>query len=331
VAVPVRELRRRATVADLVVELGPARRSHSVRDALARALGDPTLEIGYWLPDAGRYVDLDGRPVELPGRDTGRAATIVEHDGERVAALVHDAAALDAPPLAEAVQEAAGLVLANARLQAEVGAQVQQLRASRQRIVEARDEQRSRLSSRLHEGAERRLGEVAEAVERARAHAAASGQDLELLDMIDSELAKARDELRELGRGIHPRVLTERGLGAALEALAERAAMPVELGAPPRRLPGPVEAAAYFVCSEALANVAKYARASHARCEVSCDDGWVRIAVVDDGVGGADPARGSGLRGLADRVEALGGRLAVTSAVGAGTTVRAELPLDRSR
>jgi signal transduction histidine kinase len=327
VAVPVYEGRARALVADLVVELGPARRSPTVRDALARALGDPSLELGYWLPAQGRYVDSAGRTVELPAPVSRRTATILERDAERIAVLVHDATVLGDPALTRAVEEAAGLVVANARLEAEVAAQLAELRASRQRIVEARDEQKRRLARRLHEGAERRLADVAEAVSRSREQASLSEQDAELFDMIDEELAQAREELANLARGIHPRALTERGLSAALAALAERAPVRVELSAPVERLPAPVEAAAYFVSSEALANVAKYARASRVRCEVTRANGHLRVAVVDDGVGGADPRRGSGLRGLFDRVEALGGSLEVTSLPGQGTIVRAELPL----
>jgi signal transduction histidine kinase len=145
--------------------------------------------------------------------------------------------------------------------------------------------------------------------------------------LIEHELAAARDELRELARGIHPRVLTEHGLGPALAALAERSPVPATVAAPGDRLPAAVEAAAYFVCSEALANVAKYAQASRVRCELLVAGGRLTLTVTDDGVGGADPDRGSGLRGLADRVDALGGRLTVSSPAGEGTTVTADLPL----
>jgi signal transduction histidine kinase len=325
-AVPGAEARARETLADLVVEIGPARRAPTTRRALARALGDPSLQVGYRLAGTARYVDRDGRPVELPRDGSRRAATMVEREGEPIAVLVHDAAALDDPSVVDAVREATALVLANARLEADVGTQLGELRASRERIVEARDEQRRLLARRLRDGSERRLGDVAEAVGRARA-AAPGPEGGELLDLIDAELERAREELRELARGIHPRVLTERGLSAALEALAERAPVPVAVVAPQGRLPGPVEAAAYFLCSEALTNVAKYAHASAVRCEVALCDDHVAVSVVDDGAGGAEPGRGSGLRGLADRIDALGGRFEVTSPAGGGTTVRAELPL----
>jgi signal transduction histidine kinase len=328
-AVPGSESRARARLADLVVELGAERGSPTVRGALAGALGDPSLQVGYRLPGAEGYVDLGGRPVELPSDGSLRAVTIVEHGGEPVAAVVHDAAILDDPALAEAVQEAATLVLANAALEAVVGTQLGELRASRRRIVEARDEQRRRLSQQLHDGAVRRLGEVAAAVARARTQAGTSAESHELLDLVDSELRLAREELVALARGIHPPTLTERGLSAALSALAERAPVPVDLVAPAQRLPARIEAAAYFVCAEALTNVTKYACASRVRCEVTLRAGSLLVVVADDGVGGADPARGSGLRGLADRVEALGGRFAMTSPPGEGTSLRVELRLDR--
>jgi signal transduction histidine kinase len=247
----------------------------------------------------------------------------VEHGGEPIAALVHDASVLGDQRLADAVREAAGLVLANARLQETVDAQLAELRASRRRIVEGRDEQCRRLAVRLHDGAESRLAEVAGALRLAREESTDPG----LHELIERELTAAREELRELARGIHPRVLTEQGLGPALAALAERSPVPATVVAPSDRLPAAVEAAAYFVCSEALANVATYPQASGVRCELAVADRRVSITVADDGAGGADPERGSGLRGLADRVEALGGHLTVSSPAGGGTTVTADVPL----
>jgi signal transduction histidine kinase len=322
-----REARTRAALADLVVELGPGRRSGAARDALAAALGDPALDIGYWLPEAALYADEHGRELALPAPGSGRRVTMVERDGEPVAALVHSSATLDDPAVVDAVRGAAGLVLANARLQVAAEHRLDELRASRLRLVTARDEQRRRLERRLHEGARRHLREVAGAVRDVRAASAAGDGDTELLDLLVDELAHAQEELGELARGIHPRTLAEQGLPAALAALAERAPVPVELVTPDERLPQAVETAAYFICSEALVNVAKYARATRARCEVARRDGRVQVIVADDGIGGADPGRGSGLRGLADRVEALGGELHVTSPGAGGTTVRAELPL----
>jgi PAS domain S-box-containing protein len=213
------------------------------------------------------------------------------------------------------------LALANAEAREELAAQ-------RARIVQAGDEERRRLERNLHDGAQQRLVSLSLSLRLAQSKLLSDlhGAD-ELLSSASIELALALEELRELARGIHPAVLTERGLGPALESLADRASLPVQLEQlPEERLPGQVEAAAYYVVSEALANVAKYADASAVQVRVAQENGRAVVEVVDDGVGGADPTRGSGLRGLTDRVEALEGRLAVVSLPGEGTRIRAEIP-----
>jgi signal transduction histidine kinase len=188
--------------------------------------------------------------------------------------------------------------------------------ASRRRIVEASDEQRARLGRELRAGAEQRLAHVAELL-------ADCGEQLaEVREGVDA----ARAELREFAHGIHPAMLTERGLAAAVRELAERSPITVEVAAPPARFPPTVEAAAYFVCAESLTNIVKHAEASRVHIGITAEDGWLTVVVADDGIGGADPSRSSGLRGLADRVEALGGSLAVKSPRGGGTRVTAELP-----
>jgi signal transduction histidine kinase len=200
----------------------------------------------------------------------------------------------------------------------------EELAASRARIVAAGDAERRRLERNLHDGAQQRLVSLALMLRlAARRHPEDSD-----LSRAGEELSQALQELRELARGIHPAVLTERGLEPAVRALADRAPVPVELAVSlgNHRLPGPVEAAAYYVVSEALTNVAKYAKASLVRIAVDRVDGAAQITVTDDGIGGAHPDRGSGLRGLADRVEALNGRLTIDSPLGAGTTLRATLP-----
>src|SRR5262245_44400769 len=204
-----------------------------------------------------------------------------------------------------------------------------QLAASRARLVSAADEERRRIERNLHDGAQQRLVSVRVSLRLANARLAADPDAAEaLLDGANAELSVAIEELRELARGIHPAVLTERGLGPAPASLAERAPLPVELEhLEDARLPRSVEAAAYFVVSEALANVAKYARASEVRVRVGLEDGQAVVEVADDGVGGADPQKGSGLRGLSDRVEALDGHLVIETEPGAGTTVRAEIPV----
>jgi PAS domain S-box-containing protein len=205
--------------------------------------------------------------------------------------------------------------------------QEEALRKSRVRLVQAGDEARRKLERNLHDGAQQRLVSLSLALRLAQARLADQPEEAErILAGASEELAQALEELRELARGIHPAVLSERGLAAALEALAGRAPLPVEVSAPAERLPERVEAAAYYVISESLANVAKYAEASAVEVSVARLNGRAIVEVADDGRGGADPTRGSGLRGLADRVEALDGVLTVESTSGRGTRIRAEIP-----
>ena len=314
----------RAAVTDLIVELGESR-SGTLRDELARALGDPTLEVGYWLPNAATFVDSEGRAFALPDPGSERSVTRIEREGQPVAALVHDPAVLDDPGLREAVSSAAQLAAENARLQAEVRAQVAELRASQLRILEAGDEERRRLERRLHEGAEQRLERLAEQLRRTRL-SARTDPARERIVRSQAQLARTLEELRQLAHGLHPGVLAEAGLAGALASLAEQAPVPAEVAAPATKLPAEVEAVAYFLCAEALANIAKHASASRVSVSVTTGSGWVWIEIEDDGLGGADPARGTGLRGLADRVEALGGTLHVDSPVGGGTRLAAEIP-----
>jgi signal transduction histidine kinase len=313
--------RARGSVADLVVELGTVAPGR-VREALARTLGDPTLVLGLWLPERGAWVDEQGRELALP-EDGSRGVTYV---GARLAVLVHDHDLLDQPRLLEAVGSAGRLALENERLQAELRAQLVELRESRARIVRTADDERRRLERDLHDGAQQRLLGIGMALQLLRTRQTDPGS-IELLAEVEQELGQALAELRELARGIHPAVLTDHGLAAAVRTLAERAPVPVEVQACAERLPEPVETAAYFVVAEALANVAKYAHASHAWVRVAREDSTAVVEVRDDGVGGASSASGgSGLRGLADRVGALDGRLSVDSRAGGGTRVRAVIP-----
>jgi signal transduction histidine kinase len=316
---------QRTAIADLVVELGGAR-SGTLRGELSRALGDPSLEIGYWLPDRAVFIDAESRTLALPTPGSGRSVTVVERQGQPVAALVHDPAVLEDPGLLEAVASAAQLAASNARLQAEVQARVVELAASRRRILAARDEERRRLEHRLREGAERRLGELADMLDRSRRSGSgerARGQ----IARAEEQLARTLEELRRLAHGLHPRVLSEHGLAGALEAVARDLSLPVHIKVTGHQVPERVAVAAYFVCAEALANVAKHAAAAHVAVAVTASEDRVKVEIADDGVGGADPARGSGLRGLADRVETLGGTLLVESTPGHGTRLAAEIPL----
>jgi signal transduction histidine kinase len=321
---------RAGAVSELVARLGegPERRGR-LRDALADALGDPTLELAYWIPDREIYVDAEGASVELPRRGSGRAAAAVERDGALLGAIVHDNSLSEERELVSAASAAAALAIENERLDAELRARVEELRRSRERLIEVGLAERRALERNLHDGAQQRLVALALSLRLARGMVDEDpGGAGEMLDEAQLELAEATAELRELARGIHPAVLSDRGLSAALEALAGRAPLPVEiLETPAERLPAVVEAAAYYVVAEALTNVARYARAEHAEVRITRENGRVTVLVADDGVGGADPVGGTGLQGLADRIAALDGRLEVESPPGGGTTVRARIPV----
>jgi signal transduction histidine kinase len=316
-----------ANVADLIRDLDRVPPGE-LRAALARAVGDPSLEIAFWLPERNAYADAEGRPVQLPEDDPRRAVTRLDHDGEPIAALVHDPSLLEDPRLLEAAGMAARLALENARLAAELRAQLGRVEESRRRIVTAGDEQRRRIERDIHDGAQQRL--VALALEL-RATQLRLGTDVDpaveaVLAQAVDELQLAVSELRELARGVHPAVLTEEGLAAALESLAARTPFPVSVEAAEDRYPAEIEAAAYFVACEALANAVKHSGASRVTISASRRDGSLVVEVQDDGRGGAVGVNGSGLRGLADRVEAHGGRLSVESPPGGGTRVVGELP-----
>ncbi|HEX7345718.1 MAG TPA: histidine kinase [Candidatus Limnocylindrales bacterium] len=316
----------RGAVADLAVELGRGVSLGNLRTVMARALRDPSLELAFQAPSGSGYVDAAGEPIDLPHPGSvDRAVTPVERDGETVAVLIHDPGIeAESPGLIGAAGSVAALALQNERLSAQVRAQLEEVRASRARIVEAGDTERRRIERDLHDGAQQRLVALALRLQTARATTVGAG---ELLDQATAELQAAVAEVRDIGRGLHPPILTERGLGAALEALAERASTPIRITASDDRYPASVEAAAYFVAAEALTNVDRYASAASASMTISADERTLTIEIADDGVGGADPAKGSGLRGLVDRVAALGGELTVSSSPGGGTTVRAEIPL----
>jgi signal transduction histidine kinase len=320
---------RASAVSELLLRLGEAP-GRDLRCRLADALGDRSLQLAFWLDDKGRWVDSEGHAVLLPpDGDTARAWTAVELEGRRVGAIVHDVTLNEDPELLRSVAAAAGLAVQNERLQAQLRARVEELRTSRARIVEAGTKERRRLERNLHDGAQQRLVALSLTMRlaQARVHEDPDRAD-QLLSAAQEELSLALGELRELARGIHPAILSDRGLGPALEALAGRAPIDVELGeVPSDALPEAIEAAAYFVVAEALTNVVKYAHATQATVSVSRRNGVAVVEVADDGIGGADPGRGSGLRGLADRVSALDGSMRLDSPAGAGTRLRAEIPV----
>ena len=319
---------RAGAVGGLIERLNTPDTRVSLREAVADALGDPTLQLVYWRQAAGHYVTFAGHRVDLPAHGSGRAVAEVERDGKRVGAILYDAALRDDPSLVRAAAAAAALQLENERLEAELRARVEELQTSRARLVEVSMGERRRLERDLHDGAQQRLVALSLQLGLARrkidADPATGGR---LLDAARGELSLALEELRELARGIHPAILTDRGLAPALQALADRAPVPVDLHQmPENRLPAAVEAAAYFVVAESLTNVAKYSGAQHATVRVGGENGYAVVEVSDDGVGGADPAAGTGLRGLADRLAALDGRLEVQSPPGGGTVIRANIP-----
>jgi signal transduction histidine kinase len=316
----------RGDVAALLVDL----RAGMVSDleaAVAKALRDPSLRVAYWVPRLESWADSEGNPAEVPADSETVATRIIRRDREPVAALVFDKSLDDEYELIDAVAAAAALSLEHGRLQAELRARLQELQGSRERLLDASQKERQRLERNLHDGAQQRL--VALSVELGLLKASARA-DPELAGAIahaQGEVAASLDELRDIARGIYPAVLTGRGLPVALRSLAARSAVPVELVVDlDGRFGEHVEAAVYYVVSESLANIGKHAHAESASVHVASVADDVVVTIVDDGVGGADPDGGSGLRGLADRVETLGGRLRVWTPVDGGTHVRAEIP-----
>ena len=298
-------------------------------DALRRALGDPSLQLLRPAVDGG-WVAEDGTVPMLPGAEEARNVTSWATPEQPAAALVHDPALLDQPELVAAVTRVLRLALENERLQSELQEQLQLVTESRTRIVSATEEERRRLERDLHDGAQQRLVAVMLALQQAR-EAAATADDAVVgarLDAAATELNDAIRELRELARGIHPAILEEEGLGAAVGGLARRAGLPVEVHAAlDGRLPPLVESTAYFTIAEALTNAQRHAGATQAEIHLAHIDGHLDLRVTDDGAGGADPSRGTGLRGLADRVSALGGEFEVYGSATGGTTVHASIPV----
>lgn len=319
----------RAAIGDLVVELSRPRMTSGLQELLARTIGDPSLHLALALPDGG-YVDSRGNRVELPSAGERRAVTAIDLDGQPLAVLIHDPALNDDDPgLVAAAGSAALLALENERLQAEVRASLEEVRASRARILEAADAERQRLERDIHDGAQQRLVALGVALKLARDHAATRGDSAAVseLESATGQLKDALKELRNLAQGVHPAVLTRAGIGPALRGLAELSPIPVEIkAAPAERYPEKIEAAVYFVVSEALANAAKHSAARLVEISVRRDNSCLAIDVSDDGVGGADADRGTGLVGMKDRVSVLGGAVEMWSPPGGGTAVRARIP-----
>ncbi|TCC11021.1 sensor histidine kinase [Kribbella soli] len=318
----------RTDVGALLMELR-AHPTSDLREPLARALHDPSLTLAYWLPQYGTWADPDGHAVTLRSTDEGRATRIIHRDHEPIIALEFDRSLEDERELLDAVAAAAGIALENNRLQVELRARLQELQGSRARVVDAEQKERQRLERNLHDGAQQRLVALALELGLLANSSTDSSETAARLLQAKREVAVSLDELRDVARGIHPAVLTGHGLAVALESLAAQAAVPVELDvAIDGRLPERVEIAAYYVVSESLTNIGKHAAATTASVRVTRSADAIVLTVIDDGVGGADTERGTGLRGLADRVEAVGGQLRIWSPAGHGTRLEAEFPCE---
>ena len=317
----------RAGIAGFVEELAEGISVGGLRDAFARLVGDPSLVLAFRMAD-GSYADARGAVVDVPATTAHRMVTPVERDGREVAVAITDPTLEADPALLRAAAAAAGLALENERLTAEVRARVEAIRTSRARLLHAADAERVRIERMLHDGAQQRL--VALAL-RVRAFAGGTEDQAvrEKLDALGAELDEALAELRDLARGIHPAVLVQAGLGAAITSLAQRSPVLVSTDVPEGRLPAAVESTAYYVVAEALTNAARHARATRVIVSAWVDGDTFHMTVLDDGVGGADPRRGSGLAGLEDRVAASGGSLFVGAGPHRGTLVEVQLPMTR--
>jgi len=319
-----------SSVGGLVVRLSGGLAPEQLQPALAQALHDPSLEVAYWLPAQEWFADLEGRRIELPTADAERAVSVLGDPTSPVAALVYDSSLVDEGQLVDTAAAAVHMALQNARLQVQLRAQLEEVRQSRARLVEAADSERQRVERDLHDGAQQQLVTLLLSLKDTKAEAMRHS-DFETATLIDaniSELRQALDELRELARGIHPTLLTQAGLVPAIKSLTERCPIPVELIGElgDARLAPPLEAALYFVVSEAITNAVKYSKGRRMCVSLGRRSGLAIVEVSDDGVGGADLSVGRGLRGLTDRVAAVGGRLIIKSDHTSGTTIHAEVP-----
>ena len=299
----------------------------AVEGVLRDVLSDPALELLFYLPESQVYVDGHGEPVEGGFSSDGRWAVPVERGGQPLAMVLHDRRADEHPGLLQEVVEAGGLAIEIARLRVELRRQLSEVEGSRARIVAAANDERRRIERDLHDGAQQRLVSIGLALRHAQHELATTSADQasETLDGAVGEVAVAIGELRELSRGLPPSQL-DAGLAPALRELAARAPMPVHVTAPSERFDRGIEAAAYFIACEGLTNAVKHAHATRVDLRAGREEGRLVVCVADNGIGGAAPGRGSGLRGLTDRVAAYGGSLQIQSERGAGTALIAELP-----
>jgi signal transduction histidine kinase len=316
------------SVGDLVVKLSDGMLPEQLQPALARTLHDPSLEVLYWLPTLGRYADLSGKSVGLPAPNSSRAATVLGDPGSPVAALVYDSSLRTQAKLVDTAAAAVRLALENARLQVQLRAQLDDVRQSRSRLVDAADSERRRVERDLHDGAQQQLVTLLLSLQLAKAEAVRSSDSktAHLLEDSIESLRQALDELRSLARGIHPTILAEAGLMPAIRSLADRCPIPIEVTGELDRIEPKMETALYFVAAEAITNAVKHSNGQRIRVDLCRTSGWASVDISDDGIGGADLSRGTGLVGLADRIAAVGGRLNVLSSDLNGTTLHAEVP-----
>jgi signal transduction histidine kinase len=303
-----------------------------VQTSLRAILGDPSVELYWWNWESGRYVNVDGAPstaVEGPGR----VVTRIEYETRRIGLIAHDARLLEAPGFLSSFVPMMRIAMERDRLHRDLVAKLDLLKASRLRIVEAADEERRRLERNLHDGAQQRLVAARLDLRRLESRVKHDPELAELARLAREDLDGAIEDLRELARGLHPPLLAQRGLAAAVRAGAERSSLPVELDLQlEAQLPPAVEAAAYYVCAESVTNAVKHAQASTVWLSVVHAGSWLTVEVRDDGVGGAsfDCEEATGLGGLRDRVETLDGTFEIESPPGAGTKVVAAFPLVRA-
>ncbi len=321
---------RHGAIAPLALELDRGVDSAGLERALQHALGDPSLRLLIRDREQVAWRDSSGTRVDAPVETPGRAVTQLDRDGVPLAAMIHDEALREDPGLVAAATSVLRLAVENERLAADLRKQLDEVRASRARLVDTAQAERTRIERDLHDGAQQRLVSVAIMLQEALGEARRESPQAHFVQRLDDtsdELKSAIDELRELARGIHPALLTEEGLGVAVAALARRASVPVEVEVDlDGRLPAAVEATGYYVVAEALTNVARHARAHSATVSLAMSGDSLEVEVADDGQGGTDASRGTGLRGLADRLDAISGRLEIVSPVGGGTRLRAVIP-----
>jgi signal transduction histidine kinase len=302
-----------------------------VESSLREILGDPTLEMFWWDWENERYVDVSARVREIDAVGEGRAVTYVGYETRKVGAVVHEATLLTQPEFLGSFVPTIRIAMERDRLHRDLLRKLDELKASRLRIVTAGDTERRRLERNLHDGAQQRLVTALLALRRLEQAVAGSPELESLVQAPRKELEGAIEELRELARGLHPPLLARRGLAAAIRAATARSAIPIELDLDiPAGLPPAVEAAAYYVCAEAVTNTVKHAHASKVWLTIAREDGALRVDVRDDGIGGACidcDGDATGLGGLVDRVETLDGTLELASPEGEGTRLVATFPV----